>query len=428
MNGFAACEGLAGQGAAVPNLISSALAEPPGNGTCSENAENGASASFEDLLGQETSAAESTRETEDSSEGAEPKPAETPTTVFVSACPFFSPPPQVLLAQASPPPAAASDSGGATPAARPPEPVAGRPADCSPRAAEPALPKLPNSPAEPVPAQKPENILPQEVEASDRGPEQIAAKLRISASQPDGMAGAKQPLMVFTNSSLEQTSAAQTKALPEGMKYLEAPQFAEDLTLPAKALARSAAALPNSSEMAAAFGDLSHSAGPARLDHESPLLEVDLVVDPQRTVARTVEGIAGHVQLLRTSDQNRLEVVLKPDPGLAIHLEVTRTDGQIQVQARCERGHFAGLDAQWASIQNALAAQGIRVEPLQSTAPSSFSAGSSLGGDFGQQQRSQQQDRSDRPQPFVFEQDMPYPAPTSHGQPKSWPRGWQRWA
>jgi hypothetical protein len=81
--------------------------------------------------------------------------------------------------------------------------------------------------------------------------------------------------------------------------------------------------------------------------------------------ARLVETIRTEVANLRHRGDASVTVVLKPDNGTELRLEVTvARDGTIHAHARCERGDFQSLNAQWPQLQQSLAAQGIRVNDL----------------------------------------------------------------
>jgi hypothetical protein len=118
-------------------------------------------------------------------------------------------------------------------------------------------------------------------------------------------------------------------------------------------------------------------------------------------------------------------VVLRPDAQTQLHLQVEKVNGHVQVQARCERGDFASLEAHWGAIQNTLATQGIRVEPLQQGSGAQFQQnGSQHSSNFS----GQQNHREERP-PIFNEQEFTYREAT---RPKvtrgSTARGWQSWA
>ena len=139
------------------------------------------------------------------------------------------------------------------------------------------------------------------------------------------------------------------------------------------------------------------------------------------------EAIRTHVQLLKSSGQEKLEVVLRPDANTELRLHVEKVNGQVLVQARCDRGDIVRLEANWSAIQQTLANQGVRVEALQH------------GGSLQNQSHdwnhssntSQQQTSRERAGEQIFvEQKIERPKGT-RPQPtraNTAVRGWQSWA
>jgi len=142
--------------------------------------------------------------------------------------------------------------------------------------------------------------------------------------------------------------------------------------------------------------------------------------------APVLESIREQAQILRSSRHNELNVVVRPDMHTEISLQVSKVDGQIRVQARCERGDFTRLDAQWSAVQQALGAQGVRVEPLQAPARVPESSAPSLAADPD----SSGHGRRESPPSFVAEPDLPPTRkPTARSMPRAThARGWQSWA
>ena len=88
---------------------------------------------------------------------------------------------------------------------------------------------------------------------------------------------------------------------------------------------------------------------------------------PLKTVdaARLVETIRTEITSLRQLGETNMTVVLRPDSGTQLSLNVSiGRDGTIHAQARCERGDFQTLNAQWPQLQQSLAAHGIRIADL----------------------------------------------------------------
>jgi len=135
-----------------------------------------------------------------------------------------------------------------------------------------------------------------------------------------------------------------------------------------------------------------------------------------------VEAIRTHVQLLKGGSQEKLDVVLRPDGQTELRLHVEKVNGQILVQARCDRGDFARLEANWTSVQQSLANQGVRVESL---AHGSFSQSfQNPSRNFDQQSAGEQQQNEHN---FIEQKSRatknPHPAAN-----RGTVQGWQSWA
>jgi hypothetical protein len=111
---------------------------------------------------------------------------------------------------------------------------------------------------------------------------------------------------------------------------------------------------------------------------ESEALDAVARLEPARDLAPLILEQVVH---FRRSSLEALDVVLKPDRGTELHLQLTQHGGQIEVQIRCERGDSHQLNTGWARLQESLAQQGIRLAPLEG---GSLFAG---GEQFGRQQQ-----------------------------------------
>ena len=92
----------------------------------------------------------------------------------------------------------------------------------------------------------------------------------------------------------------------------------------------------------------------------SPLSGSSLKIGDQMLLSMIRE-----VMTFRHQRADSMAVVLKPDAGTEIFLHLSMKDGQIEVQARFERGDFAAVNAQWEQLQQSLNRQGVRLGPLQ---------------------------------------------------------------
>ena len=247
--------------------------------------------------------------------------------------------------------------------------------------------------------------------------EQIASNLPEPAKIARGMVAAQAPPMLLPSPQKEE----KTQSL--GIERFETTSFEQPIrlenfrreTVPARQLNPEATTID-------AFRP------------EMPTLEGmsgEVELQPMRPVEPTalVEAIRTHVELLKSSAADKLDVVLRPDAQTAIRLQVETVNGIIQVQARCERGDFALLDAHWGAIQNSLANQGVRVEPLQQGNGAQFQQNSQNFHDF--QESLGRDSKQNSREEFFIEQDLaplPQSRPKPNGTRGSMIRGWQSWA
>jgi hypothetical protein len=150
-----------------------------------------------------------------------------------------------------------------------------------------------------------------------------------------------------------------------------------------------------------------------------------------------VESIRTEVATLRQRNDTTISVVLRPDSGTQLSLDISISrDGSVHAQARCERGDFQTLQAQWPQLQQSLAAHGIRIADLASNNNPQQQNHSSAGGfqNFDRGQNPQQQSSRDLPSfenQFAAKTKIPLANPQSQPQPATHvtaTRRWQSWA
>jgi hypothetical protein len=248
--------------------------------------------------------------------------------------------------------------------------------------------------------------------------EEIAENTAQPADKIHGIADAKQPAMLLNFDKQTESSKEQHKYLVPGSETQAS--VVERIPVAFRPSARASDPLADviADKLAIqpdAFTPKLHIEAPAPSSQPAEVRAVPIV-----------ESIREHVQLLRTSQQNEMRVLLRPDAQTELLLQVRHIDGQIHVQARCERGDFAWLDSQWSTVQHALGTQGVRVEPLQSAQRPHDNGGSM----FMRDERDSQRDPRGSSSSFSGEQEVSKPR-TSQARPKvSAPRarGWQSWA
>jgi hypothetical protein len=130
-----------------------------------------------------------------------------------------------------------------------------------------------------------------------------------------------------------------------------------------------------------------------------------------RTAEQLLQNMTREVAQFKRFNAESMAVVLKPDAHTEIFLHLASRNGQMEIQARFERGDFASLNGQWNQLQQTLSQQGVRLSNLQEgfQPPSQQSGG---GTDWGQgqmhqgQQRQSGRDAENAPQKQVFEEFM----------------------
>lgn len=113
---------------------------------------------------------------------------------------------------------------------------------------------------------------------------------------------------------------------------------------------------------------------------------------PARTAEQLLQNITREVVQFKHFNAESMAVVLKPDANTEIFLHMVSRNGQIEIQARFDRGDFNSLNGQWAQLQHALSQQGVRLSGLQdgfNQAPGQQTAGGS-GWSHGQMNQQQQ--------------------------------------
>lgn len=161
--------------------------------------------------------------------------------------------------------------------------------------------------------------------------------------------------------------------------------------------------------------------------------------DTTGTVERISSLIARESALVKKHGSDSMAVVLRPDAETELFVHLSQRDGQIEATVRCERGDAHQLGALWSQLQDSLAAQKVRLAPLQETSGgnSNFNQspnGSAMsGGQNGarEEARPQKQSMDDWPAPAVPAPAAPHVRGTGGSRRRrittSRP-GWETWA
>ena len=247
---------------------------------------------------------------------------------------------------------------------------------------------------------------------------ETASKQARNGQKTAGMPAAQQERMLSHSQKLNEFAAEPEQKVPGSGSFLAVPRLEVEfrpspvITVPLK---HPALALENSAGMP---GLITISSGfeqgaTVEFPHTTPVQE-----SPDIPL---LDAIREHIQSIRSGGADSLEVTLSPEAGTELLLRVEKIEGEIHVRLRFERGDFAALESQWPQIQQALAAQGIKAESLDSGA----------GGYAGQPDRHDRQESGEETRSSA-NQPPPHLKPVA-GTPK--PRatvpavdGWQSWA
>ena len=292
-----------------------------------------------------------------------------------------------------------------------------RPGQSTPLESQPAPQAVTHLNLQPVP-EAAEQKLPGTPKETPTFPEQISGKPSEPAKKTSGIVVAQPPLMLMTS---QQEKSALQPGRSLALEHFQAPSVnqAIRIQLPASETRRSDRA--ETFNLGAVEADLLQT---PRFEVVSG--EIDLQpVRPVEPIA-VVEQIRAHIELLKASTAEKLDVVIRPDAQTELNIQVEKVNGHIHVQVRCDRGDFAALETQWGTIQSTLATQGIRVDPLQQGPGAQLQQqGSHNSHNFSGQHSNQHDERP----AVLIEQEFTNREGT---RPKtargSVGRGWQSWA
>ncbi|HEY1790755.1 MAG TPA: hypothetical protein VGJ73_21585 [Verrucomicrobiae bacterium] len=103
-------------------------------------------------------------------------------------------------------------------------------------------------------------------------------------------------------------------------------------------------------------------------------------------VERMQEMVTLNAVRLSDSGNNLMQVVIKPDSGTQLSLELRQHGGSVEVQAVLQQGDFHQLNQQWPELQQRLGQRGIQLAPLAGDATAAHGGAT---GSFQQQHQSQ---------------------------------------
>jgi hypothetical protein len=141
-------------------------------------------------------------------------------------------------------------------------------------------------------------------------------------------------------------------------------------------------------------------------------------------VERMQELVTLNAVHLSDSGNNSMQVIIKPDSGTQLSLELRQHGGSVEVQAVLQQGNFHQLSQQWPELQQRLGQRGIQLAPLGDNATT---AQNGDAGSFEQHQQKTTEPVADdyyAPAPQILPAIVHAPV-TAPGQVS---RGWETWA
>lgn len=153
---------------------------------------------------------------------------------------------------------------------------------------------------------------------------------------------------------------------------------------------------------------------------------VDAITTPaannmRGTVERTEQMVTLNAVRLSDSGNSSMQVVIKPDAGTQLSLQLRQQGGGVEVQAVLQQGDFHHLSQQWPDLQHRLDQRGIRLAPLSDEGAAANNGGSN---ETFQQQQNQTADIV--PDITLVESPAGILAPEAAQAPAH--RGWETWA
>jgi hypothetical protein len=143
--------------------------------------------------------------------------------------------------------------------------------------------------------------------------------------------------------------------------------------------------------------------------------------DRANALGRTQELVTVSAARLSDSGNNSMQVVIKPDAGTQLSLELRQQGGNVEVQAVLQQGDFNHLNQQWPDLQQRLEERGIRLAPLTDD-------GASGNSNSGSETSQNNQSQANEVVPELTLVDAPAGMFASEPAQASAHRGWETWA
>jgi hypothetical protein len=105
-----------------------------------------------------------------------------------------------------------------------------------------------------------------------------------------------------------------------------------------------------------------------------------------------LEHLVGHeIRVFRMEQSQQMDVVLRPSADMEVSLQLRQTGNGLEALMRCDSTHTAMLLGGWDALKHDLAAQGVRLLPLETAPGNIFPGTQSSGAGLSQQQSDSQQ-------------------------------------
>jgi hypothetical protein len=139
------------------------------------------------------------------------------------------------------------------------------------------------------------------------------------------------------------------------------------------------------------------------------------------SLERTQDLMMVSATRLSDSGNNSMQVVIKPDAGTQLSLELRQQSGNVEVQATLQQGDFNHLNQQWPDLQQRLEERGIRLSSLTDE-------GATGGSNTGSETFENKQNQASEVVPELTLMDAPAGMFTPEPAQTSAHRGWETWA
>jgi hypothetical protein len=178
----------------------------------------------------------------------------------------------------------------------------------------------------------------------------------VAQPQPEanGTSIAKQDIAMKQAEKTNKIAGQTEKVLPGNIVSASQGNFPSGISLNTESITATATAASS------ALGNVNGTSPPP-----SDSVAVSATADARAsTLERTQDLVT--VSAMRLSDvgNSSMQVVIKPDAGTQLSLELRQQGGNVEVQAVLQQGDFNHLNQQWPDLQQRLEERGIRLAPL----------------------------------------------------------------